>query len=150
MIYYFSIIIMVFLDQIAKHFAQVKLLKVSTLPLIKDVLHLTYVENTGAAFSIFKDKQVFLIGITIMVGVFIVLLLLKAIKTNEILVYRISLLLILGGAIGNIIDRVRLHYVIDFIDFRIINFAIFNIADIFVVVGTLLLSYSVLFKNVNI
>lgn len=141
---------MVFLDQIAKYFAQLKLLKVSTVPIIKDVLHLTYVENTGAAFSIFRDKQVFLIGVTIMVGVFIGLLLLKAVKTNEILVYRISLLLVLGGAIGNIIDRIRLHYVIDFIDFRIINFAVFNIADIFVVVGTILLSYSVLFKNVNI
>lgn len=141
---------MVFLDQIAKYFAQLKLLKVNTVPIIKDVLHLTYVENTGAAFSVFRDKQVFLIGVTIMVGVFIGLLLLKAVKTNEILVYRISLLLVLGGAIGNIIDRIRLHYVIDFIDFRIINFAVFNIADIFVVVGTILLSYSVLFKNVNI
>lgn len=138
------------LDQVTKYFAQLRLMNINTFAVIQKVFHLTYAENTGAAFSIFRDKQLLLITLTFMVIVFISALFYKALETNEIWVYKLALAMIIGGALGNMADRIRLHYVIDFFDVRILNFAIFNVADIFVVVGTILLSYCVLFKNVNI
>lgn len=69
---------------------------------------------------------------------------------NEIWVYRLSLTMIIGGAIGNLTDRIRLHYVIDFIHIKVLRFAIFNIADIFIIFGAVLLTYSVLFHGIDI
>lgn len=103
----------------------------------KEWINLTYQENTGAAFSILRDKQLFLIILTsiIILGV-IILLLTKRIKKTS---YIWSFSLILAGGIGNLIDRIIHNYVIDFIDVRIIKFAVFNFADICAVVGTSLL-----------
>ncbi len=103
----------------------------------KEWLNLTYQENTGAAFSILRDKQLFLIILTsiIILGV-IILILTKRIKKTA---YIWSFSLIIAGGVGNLIDRIVHNYVIDFIDFRIIKFAVFNFADICAVVGTALL-----------
>lgn len=103
----------------------------------REWLNLTYQENTGAAFSILRDKQLFLIILTsiIILGV-IILILTKRIKKKA---YIWSFSLIVAGGIGNLIDRIVHNYVIDFIDLRIIKFAVFNFADICAVVGTGLL-----------
>ncbi len=103
----------------------------------REWLNLTYQENTGAAFSILRDKQLFLIILTsiIILGV-IILILTKRIKNKA---YIWSFSLIVAGGIGNLIDRIVHNYVIDFIDLRIIKFAVFNFADICAVVGTGLL-----------
>ena len=103
----------------------------------KEWLNLTYQENTGAAFSILRDKQLFLIILTsiVLLGV-IILMLSKRIKNNAIIW---SFALIVAGGVGNLIDRVVNNYVVDFIVVRIINFAVFNFADICAVVGTALL-----------
>lgn len=103
----------------------------------REWLNLTYQENTGAAFSILRDKQLFLIVLTsiIILGV-IILILTKRIKKKA---YIWSFSLIVAGGIGNLIDRIVHNYVIDFIDLRIIKFAVFNFADICAVVGTGLL-----------
>lgn len=103
----------------------------------REWLNLTYQENTGAAFSILRDKQLFLIILTsiIILGV-IILILTKRVKKRA---YIWSFSLIVSGGIGNLIDRIIYNYVIDFIDLRIIKFAVFNFADICAVLGTSLL-----------
>ena len=134
------------IDQLSKYLAVIFLSPVNTVPVIPHVFHLTYVENTGAAFSMLAGKQIFLIIIT---SIFIAILLYMLwVMPKKKCYYDINfgLSLIISGAIGNLIDRIRLNYVIDFFDVRLIGFAIFNIADIFVVVGCFL-AVIALFRN---
>jgi signal peptidase II len=107
---------------------------------------LTYARNTGAAFSILRDKQAFLILVTTIVVGALIYYLIKILKTGEV-AFKLSLAIIIGGALGNLIDRVRLNYVTDFLDFTLINYPIFNLADVFVVSGVVMLSYMLLFKG---
>lgn len=136
MIYIAIILFTIFLDQYTKFLVLRYLEPLDTYPIILNVLHLTYVENTGAAFSIFSNMQVFLILVTFIFTLALAYLLYKTPKIKANLWVNLSLTLIIGGAIGNFIDRLRLNFVVDFIDFRLINFAIFNFADIFVVLGS--------------
>lgn len=135
---YSSIIALgIFLDQLTKWLA-VKFLKpIDTVPIIKDALHLTYVENRGAAFGMLADRRyIFMIISTVMIlglGFYLFAGLLE----NRL--YAISISMIISGGIGNMIDRIALGYVVDFIDFRLIDFAVFNGADSFVCVGAGLL-----------
>ncbi|MGL5750765.1 MAG: signal peptidase II, partial [Paraclostridium sp.] len=110
-----------------------------------NVFHLTYVENRGAAFGMFQNSQT--IFIIVAIGASIVgLYYLYNKKLN--LLGSSAILLIISGAIGNLIDRVRLGFVVDYFDFRFIWDYVFNIADIFVVVGTILLCiYIILFED---
>ena len=103
----------------------------------REWLNLTYQENTGAAFSILRDKQLFLIILTsiIILGV-IILMVTKRVKKP---LYIWSFALIVAGGVGNLIDRIFYGYVVDFVDVRIIKFAVFNFADICAVTGTLML-----------
>ncbi len=133
----FIIVLAIYLDQLTKWLAVTYLKNVVSLPIIKDVLHLTYLENTGAAFGSFKDHRwVFLIASSVALIAFLFFLFFK---TPKHILGRISLALLLGGGVGNMIDRIMLGYVVDFVDFRLINFAIFNFADACVTVGTVLL-----------
>lgn len=134
------------LDQWSKYLAVKYLEPVGSYPLIKDIFHLTFVKNDGAAFSIFSNKQLFLILATSVVICFILGLLYRAVQQPGLWL-PLSLTLIAGGAIGNLIDRMRLNYVIDYFEFRFVNFAIFNVADVFIVCGTILLCILMLFKG---
>ena len=129
--------VLVGLDQLFKWLAQTRLppRPGGTLPLIQDVFHLTYLENRGAAFGIFQGKAFFLIGLT---G-----LILSGRLRSPFLLWTAGL--IIGGGIGNLIDRIFRGYVIDYLDFRLIHFAIFNFADCCVVVGTLLVLIKLVF-----
>ncbi|WP_312642447.1 signal peptidase II [Hydrogenoanaerobacterium sp.] len=138
-----SALVLIGVDQAIKLWALDVLTKVETIPLIQDVLHLTYVENYGAAFNILQDKKWFLIGVTSLVALAaIVLLLSKKLKSNLAIW---SVALIIAGGVGNLIDRIGRGFVVDYIDFRLINFAIFNFADCCVVIGTVLLATYILF-----
>lgn len=135
----YSVIIAVgiLLDQITKWLSVKFLTKVVTVPIIKDVIHLTYVENRGAAFGMFQNQRwIFMITSTVMI-IGLSLYLYLGFAENKL--YEISIAMIISGGIGNMIDRIALKYVIDFIDFRLINFAVFNGADSFVCVGAGLL-----------
>ncbi len=134
------------LDQITKYLAIVYLKGQGTKPLLDGVLHLTYTENSGAAFSILKGKQSFLVLFTslAMAGIFVYLVKLTHTE-NSHWVVKLSLAMLVGGGIGNLVDRLRFGSVVDFIDFRIINFAIFNVADVFVVLSVALLFVSTFF-----
>ena len=137
------IAVTVFLDQITKYLTIFYLKPIDTLPLIRDVIHLTYVENTGAAFGMMKDSRwVFMVISSVaIVGILVYLFWKKPTSKLECL----SLSFIVGGGIGNMIDRTLLGYVVDMIDFRLINFAVFNVADSFVCVGAgLLILYLIL------
>lgn len=137
-----GILLLVGIDQLIKIWA-VQALMPSAMPvqLIKfgdtEIINLSYCENTGAAFSIFKDKLPFLIIITslfILFGLYLIIF--KKIK-NPAIVYSVAL--VIAGGIGNLIDRIFRGYVIDYIEIRIFRFAIFNFADCCVVIGAILL-----------
>lgn len=133
----------VFLDQLTKYLVVLYLKPVGTVPIIENALHLTYVENRGAAFGMLADNRwVFLIVSSIAIVGLSAWLIWKKPQSRLLCV---SLAFIIGGGIGNMIDRVALGYVVDMIDFRIINFAVFNVADSFVCVGAgMLMLYLVL------
>ena len=132
------IIVTVFLDQLTKYLTVLHLKPIDTLPIIEDVFHLTYVENTGAAFGMMKDARwVFMITSTAaIVGILGYMIHRYYVKKEKMpWMEALSLSLILGGGIGNMIDRTMLGYVVDMIDCRFINFAVFNVADSFVCIG---------------
>lgn len=121
------------LDQLTKWLAVVFLQSEPSFPLWKDVLHFTYVENPGMAFGMMQNNRwVFMVFSTVaIVGLAVYLFRFRP----ESRWMQVSLAMIIGGGIGNMIDRVVLGYVIDFIDFTLIDFAVFNVADSFVCVG---------------
>ena len=140
---------MIGIDQLTKY------LIVSSFPLhhgealINNFLTFYYVQNTGSAFSFLADKSwgiYVLSGISTLLAVVVFVFLIKSVKVNEYLV-ACSLSLLFAGAIGNLIDRFRLHYVVDFIrfDFGSYTFPIFNVADICAVLGTFMLIAIMLF-----
>lgn len=134
-------------DQVTKYLAATYLTRVPTVPLIEGVLHLTYVENEGAAFGILKDKPwIFLVSSTVLIAVLLGLLLSKKLPNR---LYEWGVLLVISGGIGNMIDRLSLRYVVDFIDFRLINFAVFNGADSFVCVGAGILALALILDIVK-
>ena len=138
----FSIIIFS-LDQLTKYLININ----SELYLNKDFIlfSINFVKNYGAAFNILSNNRLFLSLISIISSTIIILILLNNRKINLIDSYGLSL--ILGGSIGNGIDRVINGYVIDFINLKFINFPVFNIADISINIGFLLILYNLLKKN---
>ncbi|MBQ8431456.1 MAG: signal peptidase II [Clostridia bacterium] len=125
------------LDQLTKWLAVVFLQGQPSFPLWEDVLHFTFVKNEGAAFGMLSNHRwVFMIISTVAI-IGLTVYLFRFCPKNRLV--QISLAMIIGGGIGNMIDRVALGYVIDFIDFTLINFAVFNVADSFVTVGAFLL-----------
>ena len=132
-----------FLDQISKSIVASCLSVGKSIKLIKDFFYITYLNNYGAAWSLFSDKNTFLIIVSI-VFVIIIYRFMYVFDKNK----RNSLAfgLILGGIIGNLIDRWLFGYVRDFIDFKIFgyDYPVFNIADMAVVVGVLLLIIAII------
>ena len=130
-------------DQLIKYIVDTTMSVGDSIPVWNGVFHWTYIHNTGAAFGIFENQRWLLVGLTSAVLLLlIVLLLLKKIK-SPFLIWSLSL--IIAGGAGNLIDRFFRHYVIDYIEVRLINFAIFNFADCCVVVGTILVVCYLLF-----
>jgi len=128
----------VILDQITKIWAINNLKNAGTITIIPNFFRLVYVENFGAAFGILQNKRWIFIVISVTVIIGIVFFLLRHYNKLNIFV-KIALAMLLGGAIGNFIDRIRLGYVIDFLSFRLFNayeFPVFNVADIFIVIST--------------
>ena len=123
----------VFLDQLTKYLAVVFLQGEPSFPIIEDVIHFTFVKNPGAAFGMLKDHRwVFMVVSTVAIAALIVYLVAFHQESRWM---QASLAMIIGGGIGNMIDRVALGYVVDFIDVRAIDFYVFNVADSFVCVG---------------
>ncbi len=121
------------LDQLVKYWTTEKLYYVGTVPIIENVFHLTYAENTGMAFSLFSGQRWPLVIISVAAIAAIIVMLFK--NYFETALGRWGAYFVIAGAIGNLIDRIRYGFVVDLFDFRLINFAIFNVADVFVCVG---------------
>ena len=133
------ILALIILDQITKHLATG--LKKGSIKLIDNFLSLVYVENRGAAFGILQGKKIILVFFTFLIILAMCYYLYKG-QNSMATISKLSISLIIGGAIGNLIDRVFRHYVIDFISVTFPNgyeFPVFNVADIAVVCGTFLL-----------
>jgi signal peptidase II len=140
--YILIILSLIGIDQFSKYLALKYLKGVSSIPIINDVFHLTYVENRGAAFGLFQNNQIIFVVVAMIaciVGLYYLY------KKDLNLLAKSSIILLISGAIGNMIDRVRLGFVVDYFDFRIVWEYVFNVADIFVVVGTILLCIYILF-----
>ena len=135
----------IFLDQITKFFAT-KYLQLNTpVVIINNFLNFTLVHNRGAAFGNFQNQLLFLVFISIFA---IVLIFYNLRDKKNSTIFKLSLSLILGGAIGNLIDRLRFGFVIDFLDFRI--WPVFNLADSVITLAAFLLARELLFrKNVS-
>lgn len=148
--YLFFISLIILFDQITKYFTRLNLSKIGSIELLPGYLSLTYVENTGAAFGIFREKKFILVGITSI----IILAMIYVLYTNKNLnkYMKIALTLIIAGAIGNLIDRVYFGFVTDFIHMYIKNifdWPVYNVADISVVCGTVLLAINILLMKEN-
>ena len=114
--------------------------------IISRVLEFSYLENTGAAFSSFAGKQTLLICLTTVVTLLLLWKYLTLPDGKRFVPMRLCMLLILSGAVGNLIDRVRLGYVVDFIYFVPIDFPKFNVADIYITVGVAVLAFLLFFR----
>lgn len=131
------IILIIAFDQITKYFASLKLADGSVAKFIPGVVQFKYAENTGMAFSMLSGARWVFIALTVVVcvGVFYYLF---SNRCKSLWLYW-SLGVILSGGIGNLIDRIRFGYVVDFIEPIFVNFAIFNIADCAVTCGAVVL-----------
>lgn len=132
-------------DQFTKHLAVTHLMNQPSFVLIPGVFELQYLENRGAAFGLFQNKQIlFLLG-AFMIFLVIVYFYAKIPHQRRYYLMRIYAVLLVSGAVGNMIDRIRLKYVVDFFYFSLIDFPIFNVADCYVVVACILFAFSLLF-----
>lgn len=140
-----ALILLVAVDQITKYYAVVRLKNRPAVPIIEDVLELNYLENRGAAFGLLQNQKIFFlfVGIVILGVILFVMFKIPGKKRYDGL--HVLLVMIAGGAIGNMIDRIRLDYVVDFISFVLINFPIFNVADMYVTISMVGLFILILF-----
>jgi len=132
-------IVLTIIDQISK-IVVVNLLDTNNnIQLIKNFFYLTYAQNNGAAFSILTGQRILLILITLLIIGMLIYYLKK--NFNQDKLNKIAFSLVIGGSIGNLIDRIVRGYVVDFIDFKIFgyNFPIFNLADTFITIGVIIL-----------
>ncbi len=138
-----AIILLTAADQITK-LLTIKLIKPQgNIEILKNFLDFSYVENRGAAFGIMQNSRWIFIAITLIVSAGIIYILFF--KKNESRIFKISLILILSGALGNLIDRIFRGYVVDMIEVTFINYPVFNFADCCVVIGAILLCIYILF-----
>lgn len=110
--------------------------------IIEGVLDFTYVRNPGAAFGIFSNNTIVLAVFSVVILIGIVVATVKFKPKNELV--KIAICMICSGAVGNLIDRIRLGYVVDFIDVDFFNFPVFNVADCFVCIGAFMLAMYIL------
>lgn len=140
-----GVIMLVLLDQYTKNLAVIHLKDKPAVPVISGVLELNYLENKGAAFGMLQNQKAFFIFVAFVILGVIAYVLYKMPDEKKYRIMHVLLSLIAAGAIGNMIDRIRLDYVVDFIYFVLINFPIFNVADIYVSVSTVVLVILLLF-----
>ncbi len=130
-----------FVDQIVKYIVRTYMELGQSIPVVNNIFHLTYVQNTGAAFNLFEGKYNLLTLVPLVALTFGVWYMERHRDEHGLLLW--SLIMIIAGGIGNLIDRIALGFVTDLFDFRV--FPVFNVADISICVGCGLLLLYVLF-----
>ncbi|MDO4746360.1 MAG: signal peptidase II [Bacillota bacterium] len=142
MVYYLIAAAVIIFDRIIKNAVVSNMQPWETIPVIEDVFHFTYVQNRGAAFSMWQEQWIILIALPLaVIAAGLVIMYLKRKTWDKLML--VSIAFICGGGLGNLIDRISLGYVVDLFDFRV--FPVFNIADIFICVGCGLMVLDVLF-----
>lgn len=145
-------ILVIAVDQLSKSFFSNTLALNQSIPIVKNFLHFSLVHNTGIAFGILKNSLNVIMLVTA-AGLILIGYSLKKdflvekhyLPIRELIVRKIAIGFILGGAIGNMIDRLRLGYVVDFIDFRV--WPVFNLADSFITIGAVILFWKLFVHN---
>ena len=145
LIFWLGSVCLLLLDQWTKYLACIHLKDRIPVSVMEDVFCLQYLENRGAAFGILQGQKVFFVLITL-VFLFLVFWIYHCLPADRRFypVY-VTMMLLLSGAVGNFIDRIFRNYVVDFFYFSLINFPVFNVADIFVVISFIGIAVSILF-----
>lgn len=134
------------LDQLTKYLTVANIEQFGKVPVIDGLFHLTYVQNTGAAFSSFSGARWLFVALFLVFAALAIWELVKK-KLPFTKLERWCIISILAGGLGNVIDRVYLGYVIDMIELEFVDFAVFNVADSFITCGCILLMVSLVFFN---
>lgn len=140
-----AIIFLLFLDQFTKYLAITDLKDQPAVVLIDGILELQYLENKGAAFGMLQNKKTLFIFMTVVMLTVVFYVFFKLPEQKKFVIWQVFMCLICAGGIGNMIDRIRYDYVVDFIYFKIIDFPVFNVADILITIGTALFFIVVIF-----
>ena len=140
-----AVVVLILLDQGTKLWALASLKPIHNMTLAEGFMDLTFVENRGVAFGMFSGQRWFILLLTGIIAVGLIWFYVMMPKKKEYFPLRVSLVLVLSGAIGNIIDRLFRGYVVDFFEFTFFEWPVFNVADIYVVVGVTLLALMILF-----
>ncbi|MBO4834569.1 MAG: signal peptidase II [Lachnospiraceae bacterium] len=155
-------LVLIVVDQLTKHWAVLKLKGQPSIPLIKNVLEFRYLENNGAAFGFLQNKQWLFYVITVIVLLAIGFVFVRIVRQankyaqmdpekvrkktlSDRMLLNYVLVVLAAGAVGNLIDRIAHNYVVDFIYFRLINFPIFNFADICVTLSAIFMVIFLIF-----
>lgn len=139
----FFVIFIIIADQFIKYLIVNNMFLGQSIPLITDILHLTYILNPGAAFGILENQRLFFIFIAIILIFAIVYFRTKILHLSKL--FQLGIAMLFSGAIGNMIDRIFIGKVVDYIDFRV--WPIFNLADIAIVCGCIIVIYELLFME---
>lgn len=145
MIYIIIAAAFLIIDIITKYWAASVLAGTIGIPVIFNVFHLTYVENTGIAFGMLENKRVIFIALSLIILIVLTVYYFKTERRDVWL--KLGTALIFSGSIGNLIERISKGYVVDFLDVRILNFPVFNVADIAVCAGAVALIIHFLFMD---
>lgn len=140
-----TLIAAVILDQWTKYLAVLNLKNQTPYTLIEGVFKLQYLENRGAAFGMLQNQRMFFYICVVIIAVFVIWFYQRVPITNRYLPLRLCSIFVLAGGIGNFIDRVKLNYVVDFFYFELIDFPIFNVADIYVTCSMFALVFFICF-----
>ncbi len=137
------VLFVVFIDQMSKFYIQTHMVLGMSIPVVEDAFHITYVLNPGAAFGLFEHQTIFFLAVAVCLIASAIYLYPRIPKHYRIL--RLGTGLLVGGAIGNVIDRIKTGYVVDFFDFRI--WPVFNIADTAIVCGVGCIIFTMVFLH---
>ncbi len=134
------------LDQLTKFIIISNFKLYESKPVIENVFAITYIRNTGVAWGLFKGKRIIFLILTVIALLFSFRIYYNIYDKKKYIPIRICIVLLISGALGNMIDRLKLGYVVDFLNFELINFPVFNVADIMVVISIFLLFILIIFK----
>lgn len=137
------VLFIILLDQLIKYFVSTNMFLGQSIPVLPQIFHLTYIQNPGAAFGILENQRYLFILIAAVLIVAVIYFYKKIIQLSKF--FQVGIALLFGGAIGNMIDRIFIGRVIDYMDFRI--WPVFNLADIAIVSGCAIIAFNLLFKT---
>lgn len=138
-------IVLIGLDQLTKYLALTRLKGNDAIVIIKNVLEIDYLENRGSAFGMFQNQKLFLLTVGFLFLAIVLFIMYRSPSNKRFLAFHLCLSGILAGGIGNMIDRFRFSFVVDFVSFVLIHFPVFNVADCYIVISVFVMMFLFLF-----